>query len=243
MPAKVSPPPTATGVVLLVVEPLPSWPLAFRPQQYAAPPVVRPHVKSRAALMAANTRPTVTVADPICASPVAVIVAEPVARPVTSPVADTDAMAGAPVAQVTTLPGIGFPAASLGVAVNCTLSPTTTVAAAGTTVTEATGPDPTTGAVGRPPHPTSRSRPAAARLCGVNRPPAAARTARRRYRDGAAARRAPPLPRSARARGRRCGPRSGPSASGARWSAWCDQRPRPGARPKRSAPRLRPARW
>src|SRR6266852_5208642 len=115
-----SPPPTATGVVLLVVEPLPSWPLAFRPQQYAAPPVVRPHVNSRAALMAANTRPTV-------------IVAEPVARPVTSPVADTDAIAGAPVAQVTTLPTTGLPAASLGVAVSCTLSPTTTVATAGTT--------------------------------------------------------------------------------------------------------------
>src|SRR6266849_6545741 len=150
-----SPPPTATGVVLLVVEPLPSWPLAFRPQQYAAPPVVRPHVNSRAALMAANTRPTLIVADPLCRSLVAVMVAEPVDCPVTSPIADTDATVGALVAHVTALPTSGLPEASFKVVDNCTLSPTTTVATAGTTVTEATGPDPTCGPVAPPPQPAS----------------------------------------------------------------------------------------
>src|SRR5712691_3879664 len=144
-------------MALLIVEPFPSWPLAFRPQQYAAPPVVRPQVNSMAALMAENSRPTLIVADPPCPSLVAVMVAVPVARPVTSPVADTDAMAGVTVVHVTTLPSSGLPAASFGVAVSCTLSRSTTVATAGTTVTEATGPDPTRGPVAPRPQPASTS--------------------------------------------------------------------------------------
>jgi hypothetical protein len=114
----VSPPATAVGVKLLVVEPSPSWPLAFEPQQYAAPLVVRPQVKSKPALTAANTRPTAIVANPFCPSLVAVIVVEPFATPVTSAVADTDATVGAVLAQVTTRPASGRPVASLGVAVN-----------------------------------------------------------------------------------------------------------------------------
>jgi hypothetical protein len=38
------PPETATGVELLVVEPVPSWPDVLSPQQYAAPALVSPQV-------------------------------------------------------------------------------------------------------------------------------------------------------------------------------------------------------
>jgi len=117
-------------------------------------------VYSRPALTAASTKPTVIAADPLCPSLVAVIVAQPGASPVTSPVADTDATADALVAHVTILPVNGLPAASLGVAVNCTVPPTTTIAGVGATDTEATGPDPTTGPVEPPPHAISTSRPA-----------------------------------------------------------------------------------
>jgi hypothetical protein len=41
---KVKSPETATGVELLVVEPRPSWPELFAPQQYAAPALVSPQV-------------------------------------------------------------------------------------------------------------------------------------------------------------------------------------------------------
>jgi hypothetical protein len=102
-------------------------------------------VKSRPALTAANARPTAIVADPVWPSLVAVTVLEPVATPVTSPVADTDATAGAVLAQVTARAVRGFPAASLGVAVNWSVPPTRTLAPAGATLTEATGPDPTCG--------------------------------------------------------------------------------------------------
>jgi hypothetical protein len=134
-------------VELFVVEPLPSWPLAFWPQQYAAPLVVRAHVKSRPALSAANTRPTAITADPLCPSLVAVIIVEPVAAPLTSPVADTDAIVGAALAQLSARPGRRLPVASLGVAVNWTVPPTRTLAYAGVTATEATGQDPMPGPV------------------------------------------------------------------------------------------------
>src|SRR3989442_1745345 len=55
---KESPPETATGMALLVAEPLPSAP--GWPQQYAAPPVVTPHVKSVPALTLAKESPPET---------------------------------------------------------------------------------------------------------------------------------------------------------------------------------------
>src|ERR1039458_4914847 len=42
--AKMIPPETGTGVLLLVVEPFPRRPLPLFPQQYAAPPIATPHV-------------------------------------------------------------------------------------------------------------------------------------------------------------------------------------------------------
>src|SRR5206468_2734991 len=58
---------------------------------------------------------------------------------VTRPLPLTDATPGALLVQVTTRPARGFPPASLGDAVSCTVCPTCTLAVAGLTVTEATG--------------------------------------------------------------------------------------------------------
>src|SRR5437773_1974641 len=52
--ANVSPPDTATGVVLLIWVPLPSWPPPLAPQQYAAPSGVTPQVTPPPARTAAN---------------------------------------------------------------------------------------------------------------------------------------------------------------------------------------------
>src|SRR5207302_922533 len=84
---------------------------------------------------------TVTVmADvPPCPSLAAVIVAEPAATPVTRPLLLTVAIAVLLLAQVTTRPDSGLPLASFGVAVSCAVVPSFTEAAAGATVTEATG--------------------------------------------------------------------------------------------------------
>src|SRR5207249_4229317 len=60
--AKVSPPPTPSGVVLPVVVPSPSWPLLLSPQQYAAPTVVMPQVFRNPALTAAKVSPPETAA-------------------------------------------------------------------------------------------------------------------------------------------------------------------------------------
>src|SRR5712691_7344326 len=88
---------------------------------------------------ATGTGVTVTLDVPLCPSLVAVIVAEPAATPVTSPLPFTVAMAVLLLDQVTTRPVRGFPFASLGVAVSCTVSPTCTLAGDGVTVTLATG--------------------------------------------------------------------------------------------------------
>src|SRR2546428_11020283 len=74
---------------------------------------------------------------PLCPPPVAVPVAWPAATPVASPVKFTVAAAGLLVAQVPVRPVSTFPAASLVVAVSCTVTPTGTVA--GATVSDATG--------------------------------------------------------------------------------------------------------
>src|SRR6266566_7183700 len=76
---------------------------------------------------------------PLCPSLVAVIVAEPVATPVTTPLAETVATAALVVPHVTTRPPRAVPFASFGVAVNCVVAPTLTLAVVGLTVTEATG--------------------------------------------------------------------------------------------------------
>src|SRR5206468_929602 len=82
---------------------------------------------------------TVTAAVPLCPSLVAVMVTVPVATPATRPLADTVATAGAPEAQVTDRPASTLPAASFGVAVSCTVAPTSTTAVTGLITTDATG--------------------------------------------------------------------------------------------------------
>src|SRR3989442_7200551 len=82
---------------------------------------------------------TVIAAVPLLLSLVAVIVADPAATPATSPLPFTVATAELLLAQVTIRPASGVPLASLGVAVSCSVCPTGTLAAAGLTVTDATG--------------------------------------------------------------------------------------------------------
>src|SRR5213082_1409176 len=82
---------------------------------------------------------TVTSDVPLCPSLVAVIVAVPAPTPVTSPLPFTRATAVLLLDQVTTRPLSGFPLASFGVAVSCTVAPCCTLAGDGLTVTAATG--------------------------------------------------------------------------------------------------------
>src|SRR5574341_388967 len=67
---------------------------------------------------------TVIADVPLCPSLVAVIVAAPTAAPLTRPVPLTVAIALSLLPHVTTRPLNGFPLASFGVAVSCTLDPT-----------------------------------------------------------------------------------------------------------------------
>jgi len=89
--------------------------------------------------VATGTCTTVIVALPLCPSHVAVIVAEPATFPVTSPFELTVATAVLLLAHVTVRPVNGLPFASFGVAVSCTVLPSSTLADAGVTVTLATG--------------------------------------------------------------------------------------------------------
>ncbi len=82
---------------------------------------------------------TVTPALPLFPSLVAVMVAEPAAFPVTSPLELTVATEVLLLAQLTTRPERALPLASFGVAVSCTVCPTSMLAVAGLTATEATG--------------------------------------------------------------------------------------------------------
>src|SRR6266849_2577378 len=82
---------------------------------------------------------TVTVAVPLCPSLVAVIVTEPAVTPATSPLELTVATEVLLLDQLTVRPDNGAPFASRGVAVSCTVPLTWTEAAAGATLTEATG--------------------------------------------------------------------------------------------------------
>src|SRR5437016_7346533 len=76
---------------------------------------------------------------PLLPSMVAVIVAEPGVTPETSPLLLTVATAVLERDHVTVRPESGFPPASLGVAVSCTVWPACTEAVAGVTSTDATG--------------------------------------------------------------------------------------------------------
>jgi hypothetical protein len=76
---------------------------------------------------------------PVFVSLVAVIVAVPAATAVTSPLALTVALVASDVAHVTARPESVLPLASSVVAVSCCVLPTPRVAAAGVTVTLATG--------------------------------------------------------------------------------------------------------
>jgi len=83
---------------------------------------------------------TVIAAVPVCPSLVAVMVTGPPAvTPVTSPLDETVAMDALLVVHVTVRPVSTFPAASVVVAVNCTVAPTFTVAVPGLTDTDVTG--------------------------------------------------------------------------------------------------------
>jgi hypothetical protein len=88
------------------------------------PPTYRLAVAGLTATAATGTSATVTVAVPLFPSLVAVIVAAPAATAVTRPVAETEAIPGALLVQVTGRPVSVFPAESLAVAVSCTLAPT-----------------------------------------------------------------------------------------------------------------------
>src|SRR5205823_12869224 len=87
-----------------------------------------------------GTGVTVMLAVPLFPSLVAVIVAVPAAFPVTSPLALTVAIAVLLLAHVTTRPASGVPLPSFGVAASCTVPPTSTLAVAGPTPTDATAP-------------------------------------------------------------------------------------------------------
>jgi hypothetical protein len=88
---------------------------------------------------ATDAEMTVTVADPVLPSLVAVMPAVPTLTAVTSPVVDTVATAGLLDNQLTARPVRTLPLASLVAAVAWVVEPITTVEAASDTVTEATG--------------------------------------------------------------------------------------------------------
>src|SRR5438445_13362573 len=82
---------------------------------------------------------TVMAAVPLFPSLVALIVMEPGVTPLTRPLVLTVATAVLELDHVTVRPESGFPPASLGVAVSCTVWPACTEAEGGVTSTDATG--------------------------------------------------------------------------------------------------------
>ena len=90
---------------------------------------------------------TVIVAEPLCPSDVAVIVASPMDSPVTLPLVLTEAIAASDVLQATVRPVRVLPDAPSVVADICTLAPTTTLDSVEVTITLATG----SGVAGSPP--------------------------------------------------------------------------------------------
>src|SRR5919199_1508232 len=95
----VRPPATAMGTELFAKEPLPSWPEALNPQQYAAPAAVRPHVRNAPADSETNAGPPVTATgtelelnEPLPSSPKSLVpqqyASPPVVRPHANPPPD-----------------------------------------------------------------------------------------------------------------------------------------------------------
>src|SRR5947209_15778722 len=101
--------------------------------------VVTAMLPGKSSPVAAFASVTVTVAEPLSPSLVAVIVADPAALAVTSPLPFTVATAVLLLAHVTTRPVSGAPLASRGVAVSCPVCPTGRLRLAGVTLTVATG--------------------------------------------------------------------------------------------------------
>jgi hypothetical protein len=89
--------------------------------------------------VATGTGVTVIEEAPVVPSLIALIVAGPIAWAVTSPFTSTDAIKGSVDDQVTPRPVSVLPLASFVVAVSCCVEPTATLAAAGLTLTVATG--------------------------------------------------------------------------------------------------------
>jgi hypothetical protein len=102
-------------------------------------PTVSPRLGGVTLTDATGTGVTVTVADPLCPSLVAVIVAAPALTAVTRPVILTVATAALSLAQVTTRSVSGFPLASRGIAVSWLVWPTVSPRLGGVTLTDATG--------------------------------------------------------------------------------------------------------
>src|SRR2546426_5589442 len=103
------------------------------------PPVVQSAMSPAPASTTEALGGVTVMADvPLCASLVAVIVAEPAATPLTSPLPLTPATDVLLLDHATTRPVSGLPLASFGVAVSCTVWPCGTLAEGGLTVTEFT---------------------------------------------------------------------------------------------------------
>jgi hypothetical protein len=100
---------------------------------------LRFNVPGATVTVATGTWLTLIAADPACPSLVAVIVTGPVPTAVTNPLPVTVARFALVVDHVTTRPVSALPAASRGVAVNCSVWPTTRFAELGVTPTDATG--------------------------------------------------------------------------------------------------------
>ena len=117
---KRSAPTTATGHRLSSVDPSPSSPQGFPPQQYGAPLVVSAQVCVAPALTEAKLT-TVTVMPAVSLTPslVAITPAEPALTPVTRPFASTDATAASSVVQVIGRLRITLRFASRSVADSC----------------------------------------------------------------------------------------------------------------------------
>src|SRR3989442_1416844 len=96
---------------------------------------------------------TVTLAEPLLPSLVAVITAGPALSPLTSPFPSTVAATALSEVQSTVRPLNTLPFASRRVAVSCTVCPTATLAVAGVTVTDSTFASSTTAATPAPPLP------------------------------------------------------------------------------------------
>src|SRR5690348_1396634 len=135
-----SPPVTATGTVLELLDPSPSGPV---PQQYAGPLAVRLQVLRPPALTDRKEEVVLTVmaARSLTPSLVAITAADPMATPVTRPFGSGVATAALSLVQVIGCPVSALPFASRIVADSCSVPPTARVADLGVTVTEAT-PEP-----------------------------------------------------------------------------------------------------